>query len=99
MRMETKMAKRVRKITPNFLKRIVVEEARKLQSESITGGELEPTEKVDAEEVEADEYADSLEKDIDHIKVLKIQEKKLVKKIKQIRETKQRLANRIAKRV
>ena len=93
------MAKRVRKITPNFLKRIVVEEARKLQSESITGGELEPTEKVDAEEVEADEYADSLEKDIDHIKVLKIQEKKLVKKIKQIRETKQRLANRIAKRV
>jgi|TARA_R110001583_G_scaffold11663_1_gene52514 hypothetical protein len=97
--METKMAKRVRKITPNFLKRIVVEEARKLQSESITGGELEPTEKVDAEEVEADEYADSLEKDIDHIKVLKIQEKKLVKKIKQIRETKQRLANRIAKRV
>ena len=93
------MAKRVRKITPNLLKRIVVEEARKLQAEAITGGDLEPTEKVDAEEVDADEYADSLEKDIDHIKVLKIQEKKLVKRIKKIRETKQRLANRIAKRV
>jgi|TARA_R110000824_G_scaffold41100_5_gene122614 hypothetical protein len=93
------MAKRVRKITPSFLKKVIREEARRLRTESITGGELEPIEKVEAEEVDADEYAGSLEKDLDHIKVLKIQEKKLIKKIKQIREAKSFLTKRIAERV
>ena len=47
------MSKRVRKITPDFLKKVIREEARKLQSEAVTGGDLEPIEKVEAEEVEA----------------------------------------------
>jgi hypothetical protein len=97
--MELKMSKRVRKITPSFLKKIIVDEARKLRRESIEGGDLEPIEKVEAEEVDASEFADSLVKDIDHIKVLKIQERRLIRKIKQIREAKNRLVRRIAKRV
>lgn len=93
------MSRRVRRITPNFLKKIVVEEAQKIQNESIEGGELTPTEKVDAEEVDASEYAGSLEKDIDHIKALKIHERRLIRKIKKIREAKTILANRIASKV
>jgi hypothetical protein len=93
------MAKRVRKITPSFLKKVIREEARRLRHESVTGGELEPIEKVEAEEVDADEYAGSLEKDLDHIKVLKIQERKLIRTINKIREAKSFLTKRIAKRV
>ena len=93
------MSKRVRRITPDFLKKIVMEEAQKLKKESVEGGELTPAEKVDAEEVDASEYAGSLEKDIDHIKALKIHEKRLIRKIKQIREAKNILANRIASKV
>ena len=89
------MSKRVRKITTGFLKKVIMDEARKLRLETISGGELEPIEKVDAEEVDASEYADSLEQDIDYIKVLKIHERRLIKKIKKIRETKRRLASKI----
>ena len=93
------MSKRVRRITPSVLRKIVVEEAQNMQTEAVTGGDLTPTEKVEAEEVEASDYAGSLEKDIDHIKALKIHERKLIKKIKQIREAKSILANRIASKV
>jgi len=93
------MAKRVRKITPDFLKKVIKEEARKLRQEAVSGGELEPIEKVDAEEVEASEFADSIAKDLDHIKALKITERRLIKKIKKIREAKELLTRRIAKRV
>ena len=93
------MAKRVRRITPSFLKNIIMEEAAKLKTEAISGGELEPVEKVDAEEVDASEYADSLEKDIDHLKALKINERKLIKTIRKLRERKEVLRKRIAKRI
>lgn len=93
------MAKRVRKITPEFLKKVIKEEAHKLRLETVSGGELEPVEKVDAEEVEASEFADSIAKDLDHIKALKITERRLIRKIKQIREAKEQLTRRIAKRV
>jgi hypothetical protein len=95
------MAKRVKKITTGFLKRMIVEEARKLRTESsdpIEAGVEDPA-KVKAEETDADEFADSLAKDIDHIKALKIHERRLIRKIKRIREAKQALANRIAEKV
>jgi len=97
--MEFDMSKRVRRITPSFLRRIVKEEARKLQSEVVVGGDLTPVEKIDVEEVDASEYAGSLEKEIDHIKALKIHERRLIKQIKKIREAKKILANRIASKV
>ena len=95
------MAKRVRKITPAFLKKVIKEEAKKLQletSDPIEAGVEDPA-KVAAEETDADKLAGSLAKDLDHIKALKIHERRLGKKIKQIREAKKLLADRIAKRV
>ena len=75
---------------------MIREEARKIQvetSDPIAAG-LDDTEKVSAEEVDADEIAGSLEKDIDHLKVLKIHESKLVAKLKRLREAKKRLRKR-----
>ena len=73
-------------------------EARKLQKETLETGINDP-EKIDAEETDADEFADSLAKDIDHIKALKIHEKKLVRQIKKIREAKKMLVRRVTKKV
>lgn len=42
-------------------------------------------------EVEADEYADTLEKEIDHAKAMKIKEAKLVSELKKVRETLRKL--------
>jgi len=92
------MAKRVRRITPNFLKKIIVQEARKLRLETLETGVTDP-EKVKAEEVDADEFADSLAKDIDHIKVLKIKENRLRKNLKKIQAIKSQLRRRIQKRI
>jgi len=92
------MAKRVRRITPNFLKKIIIEEARKLRLETLETGVTDP-EKVKAEEVDADEFADSLAKDIDHIKVLKIKENRLRKNLKKIQAIKSQLRRRIQKSI
>jgi hypothetical protein len=92
------MAKRVRRITPNFLKKIIVQEARKLRLETLETGVTDP-EKVKAEEVDADEFADSLAKDIDHIKVLKIKENRLRKNLKKIQAIKSQLRRRIQKSI
>ena len=95
------MSRRVRKLTPSTLKRMIREEARKIQvetSDPIAAG-LDDTEKVSAEEVDADEIAGSLEKDIDHLKVLKIHDSKLVAKLKRLREAKKRLRKRITESI
>jgi hypothetical protein len=57
------------KLTPKLLKRIIDEEVAKF-------GDMEDVEKraKDTEETEADEYADALEKHIDYVKALKIEE-------------------------
>ena len=53
------------------LRNFVLREARRLQRESSgLSGKVQPTEKVKADEVDADGYADTLEKDIDFIKAL-----------------------------
>jgi hypothetical protein len=79
------------KLTPKLLKRIIDEEVAKF-------GDMEDVEKraKDTEETEADEYADALEKHIDYVKALKIEEGRLVKRLKTIRETKQRFLKKIA---
>lgn len=95
------MAKRVRKLTPSALKRMIKEEAQKIQKESsdpIVSG-VDDIKKVAAEEVDADELAGSLEKDIDHLKALKIHEEKLVTKLRRLREAKSALRKRITDRV
>ena len=52
---------------------------------------------VEAEEVEADELAGSLEKDIDHLKALKIAEAKLRRIAKQVSQKKKLVSERIIK--
>ena len=88
------MAKQI-KLTPALLKKLVMEEKRKIQ-ESLEQGE-EEVEKVDADEVDADEYADSIEKDLDFIKVLKIQERILNRKMKKVQEARDRIKSRLQK--
>ena len=94
------MAK-VKRLTPRMLRRMVIAERHRLYRESsdpIVAGVDDP-EKVSAEEVEAGEEAETLEKDIDFIKALKIQERKLKRKLKKVREVKRRVGVRILKKV
>ena len=84
-----------------------MDEARKLRLEVLETGE-EDSEKVakNAPEVDADEYADSIEQDIDWMKSLKIHERRLAKKItsqrnklRKIREAKAQIKKRLSKKV
>ena len=84
------------KLTPPMLRKLVMEEKKKIQ-EALEQGE-ESVEKVDADEVEASEYADSLEKDIDHIAALKIQESILKRKYAKVQAAKKRLVKKINNR-
>lgn len=93
------MAKRT-KLTPNLLRKIVLEERERILNESdpIEAG-IDDVAKVSAEEKDADEQQDTLAKDIDHMKALKIEEARLVRRVKMIREAKKRLANRVIKQL
>lgn len=98
--------KKVVKLTPELMKRLVREEIEKLQAErakqlSEAPDELESVEskKNDAEEVEADEYADTLERKVDWYKANKIKETKLIKQLKALREQNARLKKEIASKL
>jgi hypothetical protein len=92
------MSKRIRKVTPSFLKRMIVQEARKLRMEVLETGKSDP-EKVSAEEVDADDLAGSIESDIDFIKALKIKEARLVRKLKEVKKVKSQVRSRLVKRL
>lgn len=79
------MSTRIKKLTPSLLRKIVLEERRKIleTSDPVAAG-IEDVEKVSADEVDADDQANTLEKDIDHIKALKIQEARLRNKLKKV---------------
>ena len=81
-----------------MLRSLVIQERRKLQREVLEQG-VEDSEKVKAEEVEADGYAGSLEKDIDHMKVLQIKEDRLKKQLRKIMESRKILRKRIIKKL
>jgi len=96
------MSKRM-KVTPALIKRLVAEEKAKLANaeslqETLETGVTEP-EKVKAEEVEADEMADTLAKDVDFVKALKIEEARLVKRLNTLREAKAAAIGRISRRI
>ena len=95
------MAKRVRKLTAESLKKMIQEEARRLQektSDPFAAG-VEKIEKVSPEEVDADELAGSLEKDIDYVKALKIHEERLTEKLTRLKEVQVRLRKRISRKI
>ena len=72
------------KLTPAVLKNLILDEASKL-------GKMKDVEDVKAKEVDADEFADSLEKKIDYVKALKIEETRLRRRLAQIAETRTRI--------
>jgi hypothetical protein len=89
------------KLTPKLLKKIIEEEAAKF-------GDMVDTEDAadDAKETDADEYANSLEKHIDYVKALKIEEARLnvtlaktTKRLAAIREAKSRVAKKIVSKI
>ena len=90
-----------KKLTPGMLRKMVLEEKARIMkatSDPIEAG-VEDPEKVDADETGADEYADTLAKDIDHIKALKIEEDRLRRHYKKIQEVKKALKKRIIKSI
>lgn len=80
------------KLTNRLLRRIIEEEVAKF-------GDMESTEKraKSAEEVDAAEFGSdkTLEKKIDYIKALKIEESRLRRRLTKISETKRRVARSI----
>ena len=75
---------KVRKLTPEFLYKLVMEEKDKLEKDLIAVAKK-------TKEVDADEFADTLEKHVDHLAVLKIKEERLTKQIRQIQEERKAL--------
>ena len=103
------MARRVRRLTPTLLRRMVLEEKSRFErtrrrsriretSDPVEAG-IEDPEKVKADEVEPGDEAESIAKDIDWMRALKIQERKLSSKLRRIQETKRRLRARVVRRL
>lgn len=79
-----------KKLTPSMLKSIIEEEVAKFGKVVATADKAKETEEVDA-----DEFADSLEKHIDYVKALKIEEARITKRLSRIKEAKARALKKI----
>lgn len=84
----------VKKLTSGLLRKIVLAEIAKF-------GDMEPTEDrtKSAEDTDADEFAGSLENHIDFIKALKIEDTRISKRLRNVREAKRRALRSIASRL
>ena len=87
-------------ISMRELRKLVMEETAKLS------GEIEDVENVEAEEVEADGYADTLAKDIDMYKAMQVeakrirrQYKKLVREARKVRKNRTLAKKRILRKL
>ena len=92
---------RTLKLTPARLRRIVLEEKRKMMEtvgEDPVADGIDSPEDVDAAENDADDLANTLVKDLDHIKALKIQERRLMRRIRRLREVKRKIRTRAVKK-
>ena len=89
------MAKNI-KLTPSLLRKIVLEEKRKIM-ETLEQGK-EESEDVKADETDADAYAGALEQDIDFMAALKIKEATLKKQYAKVQAAKKRVIQRINER-
>jgi len=82
------------KLTKELLQKLIIEEKEKF-------GKIRSTEDVaeETEEVDADEYADTLEKHVDFIKALKIKENRLRSQLRRIGEAKKVVITKIKKMI
>jgi arsenate reductase-like glutaredoxin family protein len=87
-----KMSNKIVKLTAEQLKHIIREESDKAKK-------LKDVEDVKATETDADELADSLEKHVDFIKALKIEESRLVKRLNEVRKQKAAAVQKVLKNV
>lgn len=97
------MAKVV-KLTTQMMKKLVQEEAVKLMKGRALREEKAESESPDLDadapkEVDADGFADTLEKHIDHYKANKVKEARLVAQLKALRESSARIKAKIASRL
>lgn len=81
-------------LTPKMLRRLIEAEVKK------GFGDMEDVEKreKDTDEVDADEYADALEKHVDYLKALKVEEKRLSTRLQRVKESRRRVAKALAER-
>jgi hypothetical protein len=83
------------KLTPRIIRKMIQGERARI-SETLEQGEEDPA-KVNAEEVEAEDLAGALEKDLDHLKALKISESKIRKTLAKIMGKKKYLLKKLSK--
>jgi len=81
-----------------MLRRMVLEEKTKLRTETLEQGK-DDVEKVSADEVEPGEEAGALEKDIDHLKVLKVHEARLRSKLRKVSTVQKKIRTRVMKKI
>jgi hypothetical protein len=81
-------------LTPALLRSIIEEEVGKF-------GDMEDVEDKpkETEETDADEFADSLDKHIDFMKALKIEEARLTKRLARVKEARVRAAKTLVSKV
>tara|TARA_Y100000592_G_C5318002_1_gene243424 strand:+ start:207 stop:482 length:276 start_codon:yes stop_codon:yes gene_type:complete len=86
-----------RKLTKNLLSKMIEEEKKNIL-ETLELGAKSPSEAAKkTKEVKAEKYASTLADDLNHYKAMKIHEKKLIRQLKQIREAKAKLKNKLIK--
>ena len=87
-------------LTPAILRKIILEERENLMIEGDPFEDgISDLKKVKADEVEPDDLADTLAKEIDHIKALKIKETKLTRELRVIKEAQNKLRKRVLERL
>ena len=98
--MSRKKNQRVKRLTPSMLKDMIVQERKRMMetSDPVEAGVTDP-EDIEAEEVDAADQADTLAKDIDHLKVLKVHESKLRKMLREVSLKRKNLSSKIKKQL
>lgn len=84
------MSRKVRTLTSDYLYKLVMEEKEKYEKDVKAAAKATRV-------VDADEYADTLEKEVDHLAVLKIKEAQAKVALKKIQEQKSAARRRILK--
>ena len=90
---------RIKRLTPKMLRNMVLQEKKRVRETLELGQEEVEKAAAKTPEVDADDQANTLEKDVDFLKVLKIQERKCAVKLRRIQEAKVQLKKRILRKL
>lgn len=85
-----------RKLTPAVLKKMILEEASKLDTDKKKYEKDLVDVAAKTKKVDADEYADTLEKEIDHAAALKVKEAVLRAKLRKVQEARKASKKRLS---